>query len=381
MFAELCVRLNDIGIPIARVSSAMTTLHPLNEAVTLVWTRDDGNLDIQFHEHRSSESDDWKRSPLKALIDSGEFEERFDLSIQENLDRYPLFIDLAASGITEYMAFLVPFTNRFDELLRQDGMMLSWSTDHPGGFTDEHIRVLKRLIPRVGIVAKLASRERITFNILYAYLGEKSGDQVLNGQIKLGDGQDIRAVIWFSDLRDSTPLAEKLTRPEFLELLNDYFDSLAGAVMEHGGEVLRFIGDAALAIFPIGENGFSEDEARERAINAASDALVRAKERNAARKAVGKEPFRYGIGLHVGEIMYGNIGVPSRVEFSVIGAAANEAARLEGLTKELKEVVLVSGEFADGLDYPWRALGEHPIKGSYRPMSIFAPAARTGDDT
>lgn len=377
LFAGMCERLVDIGVPIMRVGSAMTTLHPLMEAVTLLWTQTSGTLDVQFHEHRSNERDDWQRSPLKALIDSGSFEARYDLSDQKTLDQFPLLQELAGEGVTEYIAFLIPFTNRSDDAIRQDGMMLSYATEVSGGFTDQHISVFRRLIPRIGIVAKLANRERITFNILYAYLGEKSGDQVLNGQIKLGDGHDIRAVIWFSDLRNSTPLAEKLSRPAFLELLNDYFDSMANAVQEHGGEVLRFIGDAALAIFPIGDSGYSETEARERALRAATDAYQRAKNRNDQRTEVGKDPFQYGIGLHVGEIMYGNIGVPNRIEFSVIGAAANEAARLEGLTKDLKETVLVSGAFADGLNHPWRTLGEHPIKGSRRSMSIFAPQIGT----
>jgi len=377
MFTEFCERLAGMGIPIARVSLAMTTIHPLMEAVTLLWSRGQGVEGLQHHAHRSNEAEDWQVSPLKALVDSGENEVRHHLSTPGQWSRFPLLQKLADGGLTDYLAFLIRFSDAPDLLMRQDGMMMSWSTDQPDGFSSEQIVTLKRLIPRFALVAKLANRERRARNVAYAYLGENAGERVMNGQIKLGDGENIRAVIWFSDLRNSTPLAEQLSREDFLALLNDYFDALAGAVMENGGEVLRFIGDAALAIFPIGEDGFSDTEARERALRAASDAASRAAVCNANRTTSGQTPFRYGIGLHVGDIMYGNIGVPSRVEFSVIGAAANEAARLEGLTKELGETVLVSKAFADNMDVPWCPLGEHAIRGSERRMEVFAPPSGT----
>lgn len=373
MFAEFCERLNGLGIPVDRVTMAMTTLHPLMEAVTLTWHRDTGASGLEYHAHRSNEGEDWKQSPLKALVDSGDFEVRHTLSHPGPWSGFPILRALEEEGFSDYLVFLSPFSGKLDPLIRQDGMMTSWATKTSEGFTAEQIATLKRLIPRFALVAKLANRERLKVNIAYAYLSENAGERVLNGQIKLGDGQNIRAIIWFSDLRDSTPLAEKLSREDYLNLLNDYFDSLAGAVMEHGGEVLRFIGDAALAIFPIGDDGYSETEARERALAATKTAEKKAAACNDRRASEDKTPFRYGIALHAGEIMYGNIGVPSRVEFSVIGAAANEAARLEGLTKELQEIVLVSGEFAENHDHLWRDLGAHPIKGSYRPMSVFAP--------
>ena len=375
MFTEFCERLAALGVPITRVSLAMTTIHPLMEAVTLLWSRGQGLEGLQYHAHRSHEAEDWQVSPLKALIDSGETEVRHRLSRPGQWSRFPLLQKLADGGLTDYLAFLIRFSDAPDLLMRQDGMMTSWATHQPDGFSSEQIVILKRLIPRFALVAKLANRERLTRNIVYAYLGENAGERVMNGQIRLGDGENIRAVIWFSDLRNSTPLAEQLSREDYLALLNDYFDALAGAVMENGGEVLRFIGDAALAIFHIGGDGYSDSEARRRALQAASDAAERADACNEARSISGLTPFRYGIGLHVGDIMYGNIGVPSRVEFSVIGAAANEAARLEGLTKELGETVLVSSEFADGTDLPWRSLGEHAIRGSERTVTVFAPTS------
>lgn len=373
IFSEFCDRLLAIGVPITRVHIAMTTLHPLTEAITLLWSRSDGVSDIQLIPHGTNQGDDWQQSPLKVLADSGESELRFRSGDADAWKQYPLLTELAQQGVTDYLAFLSIFADPETARIRRDGLLSSWASDAPGGFSPEHVEILRRLIPRFALVAKMANRERIKENIVFAYLGEQVGRRVLNGQIKLGDGQSMRAVIWFSDLRNSTPLAEALPQQEFLHLLNDYFDSMAGAVMEQGGEVLRFIGDAALAIFPISENDYSEHEARERALRAASAAVIRAKIHNDERREAGQELFRYGIGLHVGDIMYGNIGVPSRVEFTVIGPAANAAARLESLTKDLDRCVLVSKEFADGIEHDWESLGEHAIRGSGQLMGVYSP--------
>ncbi|MBT3556935.1 MAG: adenylate/guanylate cyclase domain-containing protein [Rhodospirillales bacterium] len=373
LFGEFCERLVAIGIPVSRVHLSMTTIHPLTEAITIQWFRATGEADIQSLPHGSNMGDRWQQSPLKTLADSGHSEIRFDLSHNRNWPQYPVLQELSDEGATDYIAFLSIFSELEHAIKHRDGMLTSWTTDEPGGFTDEHVSILRRLIPRFAIVAKLANRERLREHIAFAYLGENAGKQVLDGKIKLGDGQNIRAVIWFSDLRSSTALAEQLPSQEFLNLLNDYFDSVAGAAIEHGGEVLRFIGDAALAIFPIDENGYSEQEARERALKSATAASMRAEVHNKARTEAGLPPFRYGIGLHVGDIMFGNIGVPSRVEFSVIGPAANAAARLESLTKTLDRRVLVSREFADGLDHNWEHLGEHDLRGSDHTMEVLSP--------
>lgn len=379
MFGEFCERLVKIGVPASRVLGAMTTLHPLTEAITMLWSERDGVSDLRLIPHGDNQNDDWQSSPLKALIDSGDKEAHYRLSDQGNWSQYPLLRELEQEGIVDYLAFQSPFSETSDDASRQDGLLSSWATDHPDGFSHEHIEALRRLIPRFAIVAKMANRERLKENIAFAYMGEKAGTQVLNGQIKLGDGQVIRAVIWFSDLRDSTRLAEEMSLHEFLELLNDYFDAMAGAVIEHGGEVLRFIGDAALAIFPIrdneenGEDGHTELEARSLALQSASAAAARAEMRNASRIESEQTPFRYGISLHVGEIMYGNIGVPSRVEFSVIGPAANAAARLESLTKTLDRRVLVSQDFANGIEHDWEDMGKHSISGSGHTMEVLAP--------
>jgi adenylate cyclase len=202
-------------------------------------------------------------------------------------------------------------------------------------------------------------------NILDAYLGPSAGEKVLAGRIKRGDGQDINAVIWFCDLRDSTPLADSMTRREFLALLNDYFECVLGPVLQHRGEVLRFIGDAALAIFPVGER---PAEACAKALAAARAALAGMEKLNKNRA----RPLRFGIGLHLGEVTYGNIGTATRIEFTVIGAAANEAARIESLCKVMGVNVLVSERVVQALPLPsWRSLGSHTLRGVGDKMELF----------
>jgi len=374
LFHKFCERLLEAGIPILRCHMAMRTLHPMVEAVALNWYRD-AEANIDFLPHGSEQSDGWLKSPLKAMLDRRDYETRFKGDeLRSAASAYPIFQDLLDRGATDYIGMCVTFADEDAPFENRDGLIGSVTTDQEGGFTDEQVAAIRRVFPRFALVAKLGNRERLLHNVLDAYLGPDAGARVREGQISLGSGQLIDAVIWFSDLRNSTPLAEKLGHEGFLALLNDYFAALAGAVMDHGGVVLRFIGDAALAIFPIADDAFSESEARTRALAAARDAIGRAEECNAARAARGEVPFGYGIGLHAGRIMYGNIGVPTRVEFSVIGPAANEAARIEGLTKTLDEPVILSSAFADGLDETFRDLGKHDLRGASEPVRLYGLA-------
>ena len=195
---------------------------------------------------------------------------------------------------------------------------------------------------------------------------------MLDGEIHLGDVEHIPAVIWFSDLRDSTAMAERMTVETFLRVVNAYFGCAAGAVLEHGGDVLRFIGDAVLAVFPVAKSE-SPERAAHQALAASRVARQRLAALNEHRAAQSQEQLAFGLGLHVGELLYGNIGVPTRIEFSVIGPAANEVARLENLTKETREPVLVSRAFKEAVDLPWRRLGVYQLKGVGDGMEVFAP--------
>jgi adenylate cyclase len=222
------------------------------------------------------------------------------------------------------------------------------------------------------VAFKINIQSQITQNILSAYLGPEAGKQVLKGNIQRGDGETIHAVIWYSDMRESTSLANAVTGKKFLQALNVYFESTAGAVLSHGGEVLRFIGDAVLAIFPIRDEGATQ-KACECAIKAAILARENLVQANVTRKEKGLIELDYGLGLHIGQVLFGNIGIPERVEFSVIGSAANEVARIESLTKELKENILVSSDFAKHLSLDWVDAGDHNLRGVDRTLTLYTP--------
>jgi len=213
-------------------------------------------------------------------------------------------------------------------------------------------------------------KQQIAHTVLATYLGMDAGRQVLEGQIRRGDGEMLHAVIWYSDLRDSTRLADSLAADEYLKTVNSYFECTAGAVLANGGEVLRFIGDAVLAIFPIRDGG--SKSACELAMAAARDADARLAAVNRERANRNLEALDYGLGLHVGDVMFGNIGVPERLEFSVIGPAANEVARIESLTKTLGRRTLASAEFSRGVPGSWESTGEHALKGVGEPLEVMA---------
>ncbi|HEX6110990.1 MAG TPA: adenylate/guanylate cyclase domain-containing protein [Geminicoccaceae bacterium] len=220
--------------------------------------------------------------------------------------------------------------------------------------------------------------QRSAENLLKTYLGERTGERVLAGQSKRGEGEKIHAVIWLCDLRDSTRLAESMPVEDFFRSLNEFFDCTAGAVLAHGGEILSYIGDAVLAIFaisgterPLREACFREEGACAAALAAAWDARSRVDALNAQREARGETPLAFGLALHVGDVMYGNLGIPKRMQFTVIGAAANEAARLARMCKDLERWVLVSSAFPRCFPGQMVSLGQHVMRGVNTPEEIF----------
>ncbi|MFT5116218.1 MAG: adenylate cyclase, partial [Parasphingorhabdus sp.] len=235
----------------------------------------------------------------------------------------------------------------------------------PGGFSDSDIRALQRVQNQLAVAVKVKIKDEIATNVMSAYLGPVAGQKVLNGLIQRGDGESIPAIIWYSDLRQSTQLAEKLGSEKFMQMLNHYFECTAGAILENGGEVLRFVGDAVLATFPLGNKRITRSSGR-KLVAAVRSAL-------AGMKALQEQglPVNFGIGLHCGEVLSGNIGVPTRLEFTVIGATVNEVARIEDLTKKLKSPVLISQELAANLECELVSLGTHNVKGVGRGIEVF----------
>lgn len=342
--------VRDAGCPVDRSTVIIPTLHPQIFATVLVWRADTPGIRTVHEPHDILHQPKFADSPFAPIIrGAGGVRRRLE-DADCKLD-FPVVRDLRAEGATDYVA--MPF--RFS-----DGQInvVSMTSFAAGGFGTAHLGQIYEVLPMLGRMFEVHAQRRTATALLETYLGRHTGERVLKGLVKHGDGEHIHAVIWFCDFRDSTPLAKSMGRRAYLRHLNRFFFCMAGAVLESEGEVLRYIGDAVLAIFPIQEDA---GQACERAIRGARLAAMRIEEMN--RNNPERAPLRYGIGLHVGNVTYGNIGVPERLEFTVIGAAANEAARVESMTKELKRPVLTSAAFAAAYQGSLVSLGRHALKG------------------
>ena len=360
---QLCRRLLDQGIPLHRVAVFVRTLHPNVAGRGFIWHQPSNVVEIVSAPVGIQDTDQYLKSPLR-IVFMQHVEVRRRICDGCRLD-FPILEELRDEGGTDFLALPVRF-------LSGEVHAASFATRRPGGFTEAQVEALRRVMQPFSRVAEIYAWRRTARNILDAYLGEQTGEKVLAGHIRRGDGEDIRAVIWFCDLRDSTPLADSMSREDFLRLLNEFFECVLGPVLEHKGEVLRFIGDAALAIFPVPQGDLHDRaEASRRAVQAAEAAI----ERMAGLNAKRDRPLRFGIGLHLGHVLYGNIGTPTRLEFTVIGAAANEAARIESLCKTLEVPLLLSEPVARHVP-GCTSLGHHHLRGVGEPLELFTWSAK-----
>jgi len=355
-FGDLCRALRERGIAIYRVGLFVRTLHPNVAGRAYFWHEDRDQVEVDSADHSWFATEDHLKSPIHAVWTMNA-ETRRRLADPACPMDYPVLADLRAEGATDYVAVPLRF-------LSGEIHVASFASRRPGGFRDAELAALRTVLPYFTRVVEIYGLMRKARNILDAYLGPNAGAKVLAGQIKRGDGEDIHAVIWFCDLRDSTALADSMSRRDFLSILNEYFECTLEPVLQRKGEVLRFIGDAALAIFPIDGR---PREACAAAVEAALEALARMEKANKKRPL----PLRFGIGLHLGELTYGNIGTPGRIEFTVIGAAANEAARIESLCKQLEVELLVSEHVARVLPIRWRSMGSHTLRGVGDKIELF----------
>ena len=358
---EACRRSVRAGLPLYRVGVFVRTLHPNVLGRGFVWQADRNAVEVNEAPHEMLESEVFLKSPIRVVFFQ-HVEVRRRLADPGCTMDFPILQELRDEGATDFLALPLRFVNG-------EVHCATFATRQPGGFRDGDVEALRRLIAPFTRMVEIFGNMRKARNILEAYLGPHAGEKVLAGQIKRGDGEEIRAVIWFCDLRDSTPLADAMSREAFLRLLNEYFECVLGPVQERGGEILRFIGDAALAIFPIGNDPAAVACAK--ALDAARESVSRMNQLNAKRAQVPQPPLRFGIGLHLGLVLYGNIGTPTRIEFTVIGAAANEAARIEALCKTLGVDLVISEQVARHLPGSARSLGRHTLRGVGEPIELF----------
>lgn len=366
LFGEFCRGLIGLGLPLSRSMLSIGQLHPQIRARTMVWQAEAGGAMEIDRAHGIEATDTYLASPLR-LIHEGEETIRRRIADDDCPIDFPILAELKAEGISDYFACCLNFSVGRN--------VITFSTKRPDGFTDRELALVQATLPAFAAVMEMNHLRRTARTLLDTYLGPRTGDRVLAGAVKRGDGEMINAVLWYCDLRNFTELSETLPIDEVIGLLNDYFETMAAPVKAAGGEILKFIGDAMLAIFPLagltadGRCGACID-----ALNVASEALAGMTALNARRREAGKPPLRCGIALARGDVMYGNIGALERLDFTVIGPAVNLATRLEDLTRECDPPIIFDRQVAANAARPVRELGRFKLKGIAEEQPAFTLA-------
>lgn len=362
LLSGLAQQLVEMGIPMLQCSISLLPLHPEVYAFNMVWSRGRGvSRHVRTHEFVAEITAE--RTPMAAIKQGSDaIRCRFgaDDPVAARWSGSPPLRDMASRGGTEFFIMPLPFS---------DGRRsFFWAlADRPGGFTDREVAALDELTDLLALRAEVASWEEATSILLETYLGANAAGRVLSGAFKRGTGEVLEAVLWYCDMRGFTSLVDTRPMAEVIPLLNRYFEVMAGAVEDAGGEVLKFIGDAMLAVFHVDERG--PGEPCRRALDAATVAID-ALDGLSGEKS-GTPAIRSGIALHVGQVMYGNIGARARLDFTVIGPAVNETARVESLCKELGAPLLVTDAFRRASGAPALvSLGEHTLRGVASPVEL-----------
>jgi adenylate cyclase len=364
LFPAFCDQLVHAGLPISRASLGLETLHPEVSGFMLVWR--DGRLTREAPPRAGVlTSESYLRSPIRVVDETGRpFRRRL---AREGAGGFPVLEELVAEGGTDYAMIPLPFVDTGRTAV------VSFATKAPTGFSEEAMRALDEASRLLSPYAERALLRRIAIDLLAAYVGPAAGRRVYEGRVERGEVETLEAAIWCCDLRGFTALAEHLPRREVIGLLNRWFDAVGGAVEAGGGEILKFMGDGFLAVFPVGGE---PDRVCDRALAAAEAAVAasRGLDRELARE--GRAPLRFSLALHLGEVEFGNIGTHGRLDFTVIGPAVNHASRLEALTKELQTTVLASAAFAGRVSRPMRRLGRFVLRGIAGEVEVYAPLSR-----
>jgi len=356
------LELRRAGADVSRITTGVPILHPQIFSFSGLWQLGKSTTERSFRTEPGTASA-ISNSPIRIAYEGGG-PVRCDLTAPPREGEFAILAELRREGFTDYIVHSVPFADGSHKAL-------SFATSRRGGFEADELALFQAVIPAVGFNLEVQALRRTARTLLDTYVGRQSGGRVLEGQIRRGDGETIRAVIWLCDLRGFTGLSETQPRDVLIDLLNGYFGPMCDAVAEQGGEVLKFIGDAMLAIFPTGAEAAQTCAAALLAARRAQAALI---VENRRRESQGLPRIDYGLALHVGDVMYGNIGSDSRLDFTVIGPAVNLTARIESMCAQLGRPLLLSSDFVKAAGISALPLGAFPLKGVGAEQEIFAPA-------
>jgi adenylate cyclase len=377
LFDGYCQRLVIDGTLLWRAHAAMETLHPQWNGYGYTWRRDLNAIAPENYPHGDEYEESFVASPFYALMQrarAGEVTPEMRRRIEAGPEErdFPVLEEFHAQGATDYLAQLFVYGETGDRS-QGTGIAYSFTTDRNGGFSEDDVTLVQATLPALSLAMKAHAGHVIASGLLGAYLGEDAGRRVHAGSILRGSVDNLRAVIWYADIRGFTPLSDSAPGVVVVELLNDVFEIMTAPLRERGGQVLKFIGDAMLAIFPFEDA--DQAETCRRALDAATEAMRNIEALRCARLAGGGPSASVDLALHLGDALYGNVGAIDRLDFTVIGPAINEVARIEALCQPLDRAVLVSAEFVAGMKAPdsrLKSLGRHALRGVKDPKEIFA---------
>jgi adenylate cyclase len=380
VLAQLCERLVACGIPLWRVAVFVRTLHPNVMGRRFIW-RPSAKVETSEAPFELLESAEFRDSPVARVYKTSRTIRRKLANRNCALD-FPILTELRAEGVTDYLAVPLFFT---------DGAVhvVTCTTRQHGGFSDAQIAGIEAIIPPLTRVAEIRMLRRMAGILLDTYVGHSPGERILAGHIRRGDIEEIHAAIWLSDMRGFTALADRIAPRQLIDLLNRYFDCQVPAILDQRAEVLKFMGDGLLAIFPIADDNSDADEVCGRTLAAARQVRSNVAALSEEIETPDLDPLRFGLALHVGEVLYGNIGGGNRLDFTCIGPAVNLAARIEKLTGQLGRVILASEEFARHCLQQFSTLGQFNLAGFGAPQLVFGvddetsqqrPGAKAADE-
>jgi len=380
-----CRRVVEAGFAARRFNMSLGTLHPRHGARSYVW-RPSGLETEDFARRRSDEElQGYLASPIYYLRRTGEIALRRRLETSAPFD-FPVLAELREAGMTDYAARIVRFdgggampedghADLLDRRNALQGIFFSCATDAPGGFDEGHLTQVSEALPYLALAVKSRSMYDVANTLLETYLGADAGRRVLTGEIDRHSVSSIQAVIWLCDLRGFSAVANRVGRDELVEILDTYLELMARPVIDNRGQILKFMGDGFLATFDLSQR--DHRDVCVDAVKAAAQLVESFPQLNTERRAAGKSTLEFGVGMHLGEVVYGNIGAAERLDFTVVGSAVNEASRIEGMCRPLQRKVLMSNTFYEAAETchgRMISLGFHALRGIREPQELFTIA-------
>ena len=360
LFAAFCPMIVQSGVPLSRCSLALEVLHPEVSGWQHIWTHESQSL-RKSDRANAATSHAYLNSPTRIVDETAQ---PFRRRLNEPLQDMPLLEELWSEGATDYVMYPLPFLDR------SRTAVISFATDNTGGFDDTHLERLELASKILSPYVERHVLRRIATDLLDTYVGPRAGQRIIEGRVDRGGLELIEAAIWFADLRGFTVLSEQTDIPDVLRYLNSWFETIGEVVEAHGGEILKFMGDAVLAIFPTTAEHDRAGACR-MALAAAQELGRRTDTANAERRERGQAPVTHGLALHMGEVAYGNVGASRRLDFTVIGPAVNRASRLLELAKSLDRLVLISDTIAREVDIPLVDLGKYRLRDIEHEQHVF----------